>query len=166
MKELIQGRVGGRRPPAAEKCVKPWSGRPTCGWRAGGLRPFLLHSRHAHKPAGLLSATEDRRQKTVLDLQAGAPAPPGWPFPVGRLDKMSKTFTDDGFGHLCSQMWTVLRQGGGSHTGRWSALAGMVLGTAATTRSGAELERWGRLAAKCHPAGNITCSAMPFKWSI
>ena len=39
-----------------------------------------------HKPAGLLSATEDRRQKTVLDLLPEHLRRRGL-FPVGRLDK-------------------------------------------------------------------------------
>ena len=32
-----------------------------------------------HKPAGLLSATEDRRQKTVLDLLPDSPFRTAWP---------------------------------------------------------------------------------------
>lgn len=51
-----------------------------------------------HKPAGVLCATEDARDPTVLDLLGGA-----WPrralFPAGRLDKDSTGFvllTDDG----------------------------------------------------------------------
>lgn len=49
-----------------------------------------------HKPAGVLSATEDRHQKTVLDL-----LPPDRRnlFPVGRLDKDTEgllLITDDG----------------------------------------------------------------------
>ena len=51
-----------------------------------------------HKPAGLLSATEDPRKPTVLDLM-----PPEWKrrglFPVGRLDKDTTgllILTDDG----------------------------------------------------------------------
>lgn len=39
-----------------------------------------------HKPAGVLSATEDRRQRTVLDLLPGHLRNIGL-FPVGRLDK-------------------------------------------------------------------------------
>lgn len=39
-----------------------------------------------NKPAGVLSATEDRRQKTVLDLLPAALSNRGL-FPVGRLDK-------------------------------------------------------------------------------
>ena len=51
-----------------------------------------------HKPAGLLSATEDRRQKTVLDLLPGHLRRRGL-FPVGRLDKDTTgllLITDDG----------------------------------------------------------------------
>lgn len=62
----------------------------------------LVHSKGTylmlHKPAGVLSATEDRRQKTVLDL-----LPPHLQrlglFPVGRLDKDTEgllLLTDDG----------------------------------------------------------------------
>lgn len=62
----------------------------------------LVHSRGTylmlHKPAGVLSATEDKRQKTVLDL-----LPPHLQrlglFPVGRLDKDTEgllLLTDDG----------------------------------------------------------------------
>lgn len=62
----------------------------------------LTHSRATylmlHKPAGVLSATEDKRQKTVLDL-----LPPHLQrlglFPVGRLDKDTEgllLLTDDG----------------------------------------------------------------------
>lgn len=51
-----------------------------------------------HKPAGLLSATEDREQKTVLDLLPEHLRSRGL-FPVGRLDKDTEGFlllTDDG----------------------------------------------------------------------
>ncbi|MFB0920223.1 MAG: pseudouridine synthase [Oscillospiraceae bacterium] len=64
----------------------------------GGFRYFMLN-----KPDGILSATEDREQKTVLDL-----LPPDLNklglFPVGRLDKDTTglvILTNDGeFGHL------------------------------------------------------------------
>ncbi len=49
-----------------------------------------------HKPAGVLSATEDRHQKTVLDL---LPKSRRNLFPVGRLDKDTEgllLITDDG----------------------------------------------------------------------
>ena len=51
-----------------------------------------------HKPAGLLSATEDSRQKTVLDLLPEHLRRRGL-FPVGRLDKDTTgllLLTDDG----------------------------------------------------------------------
>lgn len=55
-----------------------------------------------HKPAGLLSATEDRNQKTVLDLLPEHLRRRGL-FPVGRLDKDTEgllLLTDDGpLGH-------------------------------------------------------------------
>ena len=51
-----------------------------------------------HKPAGILSATEDRRQKTVVDLLPEELQRRGL-FPVGRLDKDTTgllILTDDG----------------------------------------------------------------------
>ena len=51
-----------------------------------------------NKPAGILSATEDRRQKTVLDLLPEGLRRRGL-FPAGRLDKDTTGFlliTDDG----------------------------------------------------------------------
>ena len=51
-----------------------------------------------NKPAGVLSATEDRRQKTVLDLLPEGLRRRGL-FPAGRLDKDTTGFlliTDDG----------------------------------------------------------------------
>ena len=51
-----------------------------------------------HKPAGLLSATEDREQKTVIDLLPEHLRRRGL-FPVGRLDKDTEgllVLTDDG----------------------------------------------------------------------
>ncbi len=55
-----------------------------------------------HKPSGILSATEDRRQETVLDLLPPELQKRGL-FPVGRLDKDTEgllLLTDDGpLGH-------------------------------------------------------------------
>lgn len=51
-----------------------------------------------NKPAGVVSATEDRRDKTVIDLLAPAHAAFN-PFPVGRLDKDTEgllLLTNDG----------------------------------------------------------------------
>lgn len=50
-----------------------------------------------HKPAGVITATEDKAQKTVLDLLTGIPTKNL--FPVGRLDKDTEgllLITDDG----------------------------------------------------------------------
>ena len=115
-----------------------------------------------HKPAGLLSATEDRRQKTVLDLLPEHLRRRGL-FPVGRLDKDTEgllLLTDDGpLGHaLLSPKTTWTR----CTTPRWRVgwtgrtlrpwRRGMVLGTGCTVcpRS---WSRWGRLPVSCHPAG-------------
>ena len=56
-----------------------------------------LHYYMLNKPAGLVSATTDRREKTVLDLLEDAPGKNL--FPVGRLDKDTTgllLITDDG----------------------------------------------------------------------
>mgnify|MGYP002243771443 CR=1 FL=1 len=50
-----------------------------------------------HKPAGVVSATEDRRDRTVLDLLSDAARKDL--FPVGRLDKDTEgllLITNDG----------------------------------------------------------------------
>ncbi len=56
-----------------------------------------------HKPLGVLSATEDREQKTVLDLLPASYRKRGV-FPIGRLDKDTSgllLLTDDGaLGHV------------------------------------------------------------------
>ncbi len=60
------------------------------------LRPFRYYM--LHKPAGILSATEDRTQKTVLELLPPEARRPGLA-PVGRLDKDTTgllLLTDDG----------------------------------------------------------------------
>ena len=55
-----------------------------------------------HKPLGVLSATEDREQQTVLDLLPASYKKRGV-FPIGRLDKDTSgllLLTDDGaLGH-------------------------------------------------------------------
>ncbi|MDD6188077.1 MAG: pseudouridine synthase [Clostridiales bacterium] len=62
------------------------------------LRYSEYHYIMMHKPAGVLSATEDGRGETVLDLLDG-PAKKLGLFPVGRLDKDAEgllILTDDG----------------------------------------------------------------------
>ena len=99
VKELIrQGRVWvdgvpARRPE--EKCEPGAAGLTVDGERVD-CAPFVYLM--LHKPAGLLSATEDRRQRTVLDLLPEHLRRRGL-FPVGRLDKDTVgllLLTDDG----------------------------------------------------------------------
>ena len=75
----------------------------------------ILYARHTyvmlHKPAGVLTATEDPRQKTVLDLLSPPLRKKGLA-PVGRLDKDTEgllLLTDDGeLAHrLLSPRWHV-----------------------------------------------------------
>ncbi len=69
------------------------------------IRYMTLQYYMLHKPAGLLSASEDRRQRTVVDLIAERSAESGTElvrrdlFPVGRLDKDTEgilIITNDG----------------------------------------------------------------------
>lgn len=64
----------------------------------GKLLSFAkFHYYLLHKPAGVITATEDKSQKTVLDLLGGIPTKNL--FPVGRLDKDTEgllLITDDG----------------------------------------------------------------------
>ena len=99
VKELVrQGRVLVDGVPAAAPDMKispetaaiTVDGVPVCGERY----LYLL----LHKPAGVLTATEDKRQPTVMDL-----VPEPWRrrglAPVGRLDKDTEgllLLTDDG----------------------------------------------------------------------
>ena len=103
VKELVrQGRVQAdgipvRRPE--DKC-DPAAVCVTVDGQVVDCAPFVYLM--LHKPAGLLSATEDRRQRTVLDLLPEHLRRRGL-FPVGRLDKDTEgllLLTDDGpLGH-------------------------------------------------------------------
>ena len=99
VKELVrQGRVWAGEKPAVRPEEKY---DPECAAiRVDGERvdcaPFVYIM--CHKPAGLLSATEDKRQRTVLDLLPEYLRRRGL-FPVGRLDKDTTgllLITDDG----------------------------------------------------------------------
>ena len=101
--ELIrQGRVLADGRPAArpEDKFDPERVRLSVDGREVDCAPFVYLM--LHKPAGLLSATEDRNQKTVLDLLPEHLRRRGL-FPVGRLDKDTEgllLLTDDGpLGH-------------------------------------------------------------------
>lgn len=96
-KELLRKgrvRVDGAAEKSAERKVRPGVSEVTVDGAAvswAAHRYLMLN-----KPAGVLTATEDRRQKTVMDL-----LPPEYAglFPVGRLDKDTEgmlILTDDG----------------------------------------------------------------------
>lgn len=99
VKELVrQGRVlaDGRAVRKPEEKADPTSVRLTVDGEAVDCSPFVYVM--LHKPAGLLSATEDRDQPTVLDLLPPELKKRGL-FPVGRLDKDTTgllLLTDDG----------------------------------------------------------------------
>lgn len=99
VKEMIrQGRVsvdGVKAKKPEDKC-DPSLAAITVDGQAVDCAPFVYLM--LHKPAGLLSATEDRDQKTVLDLLPEHLRRRGL-FPVGRLDKDTEgllILTDDG----------------------------------------------------------------------
>ncbi len=99
VKRLVrEGRVraDGRLAASAEEKYDPQTVALVVDGEAVVLRKFVYIM--LHKPAGVLSATEDGRGKTVLDL-----LPPEYKkrglFPVGRLDKDTEgllLLTDDG----------------------------------------------------------------------
>ena len=99
VKDLIrQGRVWADGVPAArpEDKYDPQTARIQVDGTDVDCAPFLYLM--MYKPAGLLSATEDREQKTVLDLLPQHLRRRGL-FPVGRLDKDTTgllLLTDDG----------------------------------------------------------------------
>lgn len=97
VKELIrQGRVSVGGETALRPEQKCEAHTPVCvdGQSVGGGMTYLM----LHKPGGLLSATEDKRQSTVLDLLPEHYRRQGL-FPVGRLDKDTEgllLLTNDG----------------------------------------------------------------------
>jgi 16S rRNA pseudouridine516 synthase len=99
VKDLVrQGRVlaGGRPVLRPEEKLDPAAARLTVDGQEVDCAPFVYVM--LHKPAGLLSATEDPRQPTVLDLLPPELRRRGL-FPVGRLDKDTTgllLLTDDG----------------------------------------------------------------------
>ena len=99
VKELVrQGRVWADGKPAArpEDKFDPEVTVIQVDGEVVDCAPFVYLM--VHKPAGLLSATEDKRQKTVLDLLPEHLRRRGL-FPVGRLDKDTTGLllvTDDG----------------------------------------------------------------------
>lgn len=103
VKDLVrQGRVlvNGRPVLRSEEKWEPTETELTVDGQRVDCAPFVYLM--LHKPAGLLSATEDRDQRTVLDLLPEHLRRRGL-FPVGRLDKDTEgllLLTDDGpLGH-------------------------------------------------------------------
>ena len=98
-KRLVrEGRVlaDGRAAASAEETYDPDTVRLSVDGESLCLRAHVYVM--LHKPAGVLSATEDGRGKTVLDLLPEAYRRRGL-FPVGRLDKDTEgllLLTDDG----------------------------------------------------------------------
>ena len=87
VKDLVrQGRVlvNGRPVLRSEEKWEPTETELMVDGQRVDCAPFVYLM--LHKPAGLLSATEDRDQRTVLDLLPGHLRRRGL-FPVGRLDK-------------------------------------------------------------------------------
>ena len=99
VKDLVrQGRVAadGRTVLRPEEKADPETVRLTVDGAEVVCSPFVYVM--LHKPAGVLSATEDRSQPTVLDLLPPELKRRGL-FPVGRLDKDTTgllLLTDDG----------------------------------------------------------------------
>ena len=84
-----QVQVNGAAASSAEEKVEPGTAVILVGGEPVRLQKFTYVM--LHKPAGVLSATEDRRQATVLELRGLSP--------VGRLDKDTEglmLLTDDG----------------------------------------------------------------------
>ena len=99
VKDLVrQGRVsvdGEKAKKPEEKC-DPGKVQIKVDGQVVDCAPFVYIM--LHKPAGLLSATEDKKQKTVIDLLPEHLQRRGL-FPVGRLDKDTEgllVLTDDG----------------------------------------------------------------------
>ena len=103
VKQLVrqgQVRVNGAAAASAEEKVEPETAVITVGGEPVRLQKYTYVM--LHKPAGVLTATEDSRQRTVLDLLPPELRKRGLS-PVGRLDKDTTgllLLTDDGpLGH-------------------------------------------------------------------
>ena len=103
VKELIrrgQVSVDGERAQKPEDKCDPALAQIAVDGQTVDCAPFVYLM--LHKPAGILSATEDKRQRTVIDLLPEHLRRRGL-FPVGRLDKDTEgllLLTDDGpLGH-------------------------------------------------------------------
>lgn len=99
VKQLVrqgQVRVNGAAATSAEEKVEPETAVITVGGEPVRLQKYTYVM--LHKPAGVLTATEDSQQRTVLDLLPPELRKRGLS-PVGRLDKDTEgllLLTDDG----------------------------------------------------------------------
>ena len=99
VKEMLkkgQVTVNGVSAKKPEQKIDEHKDRITCQGKTASYEKYVYYM--LHKPAGVVSATEDKREKTVLDLLKSEDRRDGI-FPVGRLDKDTEGFlllTDDG----------------------------------------------------------------------
>lgn len=99
VKEMLkkgQVTVNGVAAKKPEQKIDEHKDRITCQGKTASYEKYVYYM--LHKPAGVVSATEDKREKTVLDLLKSEDRRDGI-FPVGRLDKDTEGFlllTDDG----------------------------------------------------------------------
>lgn len=99
VKELLkkgQVTVNGVSAKKPEQKIDEHKDQITCQGKTASYEKYVYYM--LHKPAGVVSATEDKREKTVLDLLKSEDRRDGI-FPVGRLDKDTEGFlllTDDG----------------------------------------------------------------------
>ena len=99
VKELLkkgQVTVNGVAAKKPEQKIDEHKDQITCQGKTASYEKHVYYM--LHKPAGVVSATEDKREKTVLDLLKPEDRRDGI-FPVGRLDKDTEGFlllTDDG----------------------------------------------------------------------
>lgn len=99
VKELLkkgQVTVNGVAAKKPEQKIDEHKDQITCQEKTASYEKYVYYM--LHKPAGVVSATEDKREKTVLDLLKSEDRRDGI-FPVGRLDKDTEGFlllTDDG----------------------------------------------------------------------
>lgn len=99
VKDLLkkgQVTVNGAVAKKPEQKIDEHKDRVICQGKEASYEKYVYYM--LHKPAGVVSATEDKREKTVLDLLKSEDRRDGI-FPVGRLDKDTEGFlllTDDG----------------------------------------------------------------------
>ena len=99
VKELLkkgQVTVNGVAAKKPEQKIDEHKDQIICQGKTASYEKYVYYM--LHKPAGVVSATEDKREKTVLDLLKPEDRRDGI-FPVGRLDKDTEGFlllTDDG----------------------------------------------------------------------